>query len=173
INFEPEASQLIVTDVVKSLEEATKSLKAFSMQLRPGILDSLGISEAISWLVDEFAKKSGTKVKKQIESNGVTLDNSTSNAIFRICQETLNNIAKHANATLIEVGFYIDDEEVTLSIIDNGVGMRDSSLNDPFSMGLLGMKERAHLAGGSLEIESDEGKYTKVKYHQLLTAENE
>ena len=173
INFEPEASQLIVTDVVKSLEEATKSLKAFSTQLRPGILDSLGISEAISWLVDEFAKKSGTKVKKQIESNGVTLDNSTSNAIFRICQETLNNIAKHANATLIEVGFYIDDEEVTLSIIDNGVGMRDSSLNDPFSMGLLGMKERAHLAGGSLEIESDEGKYTKVKYHQLLTAENE
>ena len=134
INFEPEASQLIISDVVKSLEDATRALKSFSTQLRPGILDSLGISGAVEWLVDEFERKSGIKTNKRINENGISIDGDVSIAIFRVCQETLNNIHKHAKASLVEVVFQINEKEIILEITDNGIGMSRSKLNDPFSI---------------------------------------
>ena len=168
INFEPEKSQAIIFDVTKSLEDASKSLKTFSTQLRPGILDSLGISEALEWLVDEFVKKSDIEVKKNIDKSDVTIDKELSNNIFRICQESMNNIAKHAGATSVEIAFDIDEKEIVLSITDNGVGIKQEKLQDPFSMGLLGMKERSRLTGALLEIDSEEGEYTKITFHQQL-----
>ena len=168
INFEPETSQLIVADVVKSLEEATKSLKAFSTQLRPAILDSLGIGEAVEWLADEFVKKSAIEVNKNIDDKGAEVDQKILNNIFRICQESLNNIAKHAQSTLVEISFKVTDQHVTLEIVDNGKGIEFSKINNPFSMGLIGMKERARLTGASLEIDSEDGQYTKIRYRQPL-----
>ncbi len=168
IDFEPANSRLIISEVVKSLDSATKSLKDFSKNLRPVILDTHGLKEGVKWLIEEFQKKSNIKVNLDISTADIRVDSNESIALFRICQEALNNIAKHSQASSIEVRLKYDEQEINLEIWDNGIGFDSKVLANSFSMGILGMEERAKLIGGKLTIESIEGEYTKVKFFKRL-----
>jgi PAS domain S-box-containing protein len=136
------------------------SIRRISTELRPAVLD-LGLAAAVEWQVQEFQARSGIQctvrllTKEEVASNGST-------AMFRIFQETLTNVARHAKATRTEVVLQKQQDRLVLLIRDNGRGF---DLTDPSfskSLGLLGMRERAAILGGSVNISSTPGKGTTV-----------
>jgi len=148
-NIEP-----IIETIVNEVNDSIQSLRQISNELRPALLDKLGLLAAIEWLVTEFQKKTGIdshfsaggsqpEIKKDVEIN-----------IFRICQEALTNITKHACATLVNVAIFANEDTFILKITDNGKGINAGILRDPLSMGLLNMRERANLMNAGLNINS-------------------
>ncbi len=145
-----------------SLDSAVRDIRRVSTELRPGILDQMGLEPALEWLVHEFGKRTGMAVEFRCPP-GVALDDKGSIVAFRIAQEALTNVARHAQATRIVIEGKVDDGTFVLTIEDNGVGFSSERLNDPHSIGLFGMRDRAAAAGGRIEIESELGRGTKVR----------
>ncbi|MEQ9305666.1 MAG: ATP-binding protein, partial [Marinoscillum sp.] len=137
--------------------------KNIATRLRPAILDKLGLIPAIEWLVEDQERKSGVSIYLAIQSSPGVYDNSVSIACFRICQEALTNAMKHAKASELTVSLEEQEEFLLLSIDDNGVGMDMDNQGKPFSLGILGMKERAELINGVLDINSKPGSGTKIQ----------
>ncbi len=152
-----------ITDILTEVDGTIQNLRKIATELRPGILDTLGLAASLEWLLKEFSKKTKIQCKVELDINERNFDKDISTCFFRICQETLSNIAKHADASEINVHLLIEEEILILTIKDNGKGMILNKLDNPFSMGLLGMKERAAIIGGHLEITSELGKGTKIK----------
>jgi signal transduction histidine kinase len=130
--------------------------------LRPGILDHLGIAAAIEWQLQETETRTGIRCRAIGLPEQLPLDGKHSTAVFRIFQEMLTNVVRHAAATAIKVEVEIEAAWMTLRVADNGKGFNPSRLSDPDALGLLGMRERALLLGGSVELESRPGKGTTV-----------
>ncbi|MBI3500768.1 MAG: PAS domain S-box protein [Bacteroidetes bacterium] len=160
-----------INDLLKDADLTAQSLRRIATELRPGILDTLGLIPSIQWLVSEFGKKTGIKPSLLLHAKEQQYEKNLSTCFFRVCQEALTNIAKHAQAS--EVKIEIQHQALPpsggdggglliLKISDNGKGMDSEKLKNPFSMGLLGMRERANIAGASLEIKSEQGKGTTV-----------
>ena len=122
------------------------------MDLRPPILDDLGIAEAIKWQAMEF--KNRTKIECNFENdlNDFELDLERSTTLFRVFQETLTNIVRHAGATKVYVTLSQFNESITLQIRDNGCGISPEEVSSLRSLGLLGMRERAMVWGGNVQI---------------------
>ena len=139
---------------VKEVDRLIKSLRKFATELRPGILNTLGLFPSIEWLVKDFEKRSGIRCSVKLKPSNESIDGNVSICCFRICQEALNNVVKHARATFVSVELEHVDRRLVLRVADNGKGMAKGKLGDPFSMGLLGMRERANLVGGRLFINS-------------------
>ncbi len=159
-NFNEEMINPMLSDVDTIIQQ----IRNFATDLRPAILDTLGLLPSIEWLVRDFEKKSGIAAALELNvSEELQLDKNLSICCFRICQEALTNIARHSGATRVSVGIY-QDKELILRITDNGRGILTEKINDPLSMGLLGMRERAHLVGGELTISSDSGSRTSVVF---------
>jgi len=150
-------------EMIKDVDAAIRSMRKIATELRPGILDSLGLIPSIEWLATEFERK--TKIKCQVEMNlrKVKFEKDLSNCFFRICQEALTNISKHAGANKVTISMWQKKKELILTITDNGKGMTSRKLANPFSMGLLGMRERASGIGGSLQIASKKNKGTAIE----------
>jgi signal transduction histidine kinase len=138
----------ILTDINTSLQ----SLRHIANELRPVLIDKLGLYVAIEWLLDEFEKKSGINSRRNGDIDPPELTKMVEINIFRICQEALTNISKHANATLVNIQINHIDDRLCLKIKDNGEGIKPKTLHSPLSMGLLNMKERANLIGAELII---------------------
>lgn len=130
-----------------------KSVKRIITELRPRLLDDLGLTAAIEWQAGEFRQHTGIPCSLTIVPDEITLDPERSTAIFRIFQETLTNISRHAHASRVTVQFRLDDSGVYLHVSDDGVGIREEQIGDSRSFGLLGMRERAHYWGGSVTIQ--------------------
>jgi signal transduction histidine kinase len=130
--------------------------------LRPGVLDSLGLIPALEWQAAEFQKRTGVpcEFKGNVEQVDWGPDRST--ALFRIVQETLTNVARHAQATAVSVSLEDHDGTVTLVVRDNGVGIADLAAAARKSTGVLGMRERALLVNGTIDIASQPGRGTTV-----------
>ncbi|MEN6467095.1 MAG: PAS domain S-box protein [Syntrophaceae bacterium] len=163
----------------KSLREKTASLsnlidmtmktcKRIYMDLRPGMLDHLGLAVAVSWLSDEFQKRTGIACKVSIDPEDMVVDPDLSTAIFRICQETLTNVQRHAEATRVKIDMKAKDDHIELSVRDNGKGITQEQLTKPNSFGLLGIQERALHWGGEVKITGKEGKGTLIKVRMPL-----
>ena len=136
-----------------ALVEATiESVKRISTDLRPGILDHLGLTSAIEWQAGEFEKRTGISCRVDCDPEQMNLDRDRTTTVFRIVQETLTNAARHANATKICVHLKLQDDHLTLRVQDNGRGIAESEISDPKSLGLIGMRERVNNWGGSLGI---------------------
>jgi signal transduction histidine kinase len=131
-------------------------------ELRPGLLDDLGLVAAIEWQAQEFTERTGIECELHLGEKAVTFDRDLSTAIFRIFQETLTNVARHAGATRVRVDVEERPGEWTLVIRDNGRGIADSQVADPRSLGLLGMRERARAWGGKVTFEGAPGQGTVV-----------
>jgi PAS domain S-box-containing protein len=151
---------------IKSMSELIKEtihkVQNISTELRPSALDHLGLAAAIEWEASEFQRRT------QIESNIVSLEEEValneeqSTAVFRIFQEALTNILRHAQATRVDVAMGKEDGELVLTISDNGRGITEDEKSGQCTLGILGMQERAHLVGGEIEITGAEGKGTVV-----------
>ncbi len=133
------------------------SVRKIATDLRPSILDDLGLLAALEWQSEEFAKRSGTKVKFINKAGDITVLPEVATSLFRIYQELLTNIARHANAGLVTASLYIDDKSLYFSIADNGVGFNIDTINRKKTLGLLGIKERTLLIGGNYEIKTRPG----------------
>ena len=137
-----------------------QSIRRISTELRPPVLD-LGLAAAVEWQVQEFQARSGVQCKARLLIREVVTSN-VSTAMFRIFQETLTNVGRHAKATRVEVVLQKQQDRLVLLIHDNGRGfdLVDPSLSK--SLGLLGMRERAAVLGGQVDISSTPGKGTTV-----------
>lgn len=153
------------TDSMAKLVDMTMStLKRIYMDLRPSMLDHLGLAEVIGWQVGEFEKRTGIQSKITIEPEDFHLEQDLSTAIFRIFQETLTNISRHAEATEANISLKAMNNRVELTVKDNGKGITEEHLSKPNSFGLIGIGERAYYWGGNVKIagKKDEGTTVKV-----------
>ena len=131
-------------------------------ELRLAQLDVLGLTAAIDWQLKEFYRRSAIPSRITRLDEVANLSDAQSTAVFRILQETLTNIVRHAGATVVEVSLQAEPDQLTLKVHDNGRGISAAELNDQKSIGLLGMRERAQLVGGDVTITGGAGVGTTV-----------
>jgi len=146
----------------KLIDKTIQRIKRISAELRPGLLDYLGLPAAVEWEGKEFQNRTGIKCEVNIHSEDITLDQDRSTAVFRIFQETLTNAARHANATRVKVSLKEKTGKLELQVRDNGKGITEEQISDPKSFGLIGMRERAQFLGGEVEIKGVQDKGTTV-----------
>ncbi|MBA3971153.1 MAG: PAS domain-containing protein [Bacteroidetes bacterium] len=159
------ASEVVSEEIktmMNTVDGTIQSLRKIATELRPGILDTLGLVPSIEWLAKEFERKSGISCKLEVDVINQTFDKNISICFFRVCQEAFTNIAKHADANRVSLLIFQDETELILTVADNGRGMSGDSLQNPFSMGLLGMHERAKNITGELKIKSRKNEGTVV-----------
>jgi len=147
-----------ITSMSKLVDTTIQTVREISTELRPGVLDDLGLTAAIEWQAQEFQTQTGIRCKFTSSPENITLDQDRSTAIFRIFQETLTNVARHANATRVNVRLKEKADDLILKVRDNGKGITESEISNPKSLGLLGMRERALLFGGEVKISGIQGK---------------
>ncbi len=133
------------------------SVRKIATDLRPSILDDLGLLAALEWQGEEFEKRSGTKFKFINNAGEIEVTTQVATGIFRIYQELLTNIARHANASQVTVILDRDDNSIYFNVKDNGVGFELETINKKKTLGLLGIKERTLLLGGTYEFKSRQG----------------
>jgi PAS domain S-box-containing protein len=155
---------------LKLVGDLIKSLRRLSTELRPSTLDTLGLVASIEWQAQQFEAHTGIRCQLFLPEKDLTLDKERATAIFRIFQETLTNVARHAGATVVQTSLVVGDSRIALITHDNGIGFDSSAVERQGSLGLLGMKERAHLLGGDFKISSSPGKGTTVVVHIPLTS---
>jgi len=158
--------QELLLEKTKSMYElvdtAIQTVKKISAELRPGVLDDLGIAAALEWQAAEFEKLTGIRCEFSSNPKDIILDPDRSTAIFRIFQETLTNVVRHANATKLKASLKKEAGRIVLRIRDNGTGIEKKQISDPGAFGLIGMRERARFLGGEVRISGTPGKGTTV-----------
>jgi signal transduction histidine kinase len=127
-------------------------VRRISAELRPGVLDDLGLVAAIEWQAGEFEQRTGTPCTVRTNGSHAPIDRSLATAVFRIFQEALTNVTRHAHAEHVEVGIEVDDAALSLAVRDDGVGITQDAAQSPKSLGLLGIRERAHRFGGFVSV---------------------
>jgi signal transduction histidine kinase len=145
---------------IASVNDGVHSVRKICSGLRPGILDDLGLVVAIDWQMNEFASRTGISCQFTDPPGELHLDSDLATVIFRIFQESLTNIARHAEAKSVRASLYEQDENLVLVVEDDGKGFHESEIAK--SLGILGMKERAAACGGSVQVSSNSGKGTKI-----------
>jgi len=152
-----------INSMLEIIDSAIKQVKRLSSELRPRILDDLGIVDAIDWQASNFQETTGIKCDVHyVETREISLERDKATAIFRIFQEALTNIARHANASMVNVQLERKNNKIMLKVIDNGVGITKEQISALNSLGLLGMSERARSLGGKLRIKGVKGRGTIV-----------
>jgi PAS domain S-box-containing protein len=149
--------------ILKLVDETILSVRRIATELRPGILDDLGLVAAVEWAAEEFEARTGIQCHLDLPEGDIVLDQERTTAIFRIFQETLTNVTRHAEATRVDVRLGREDGNIVLEVRDNGRGIAAEELSSGRSLGILGMRERALLLGGELTIRGAPGKGTTVK----------
>jgi PAS domain S-box-containing protein len=159
--------------IIELIDQTVESVQKISAKLRPGILDELGLVPAIEWQSQEFQNRTGIHCECILPKIDVIISDDKATAIFRIFQEALTNVARHADAKRVSVIFKQVDHTLTLEVTDNGQGISLGQRNDSNSLGLLGMKERALVFGGQVKIHGVSGKGTNVKVEMPLDIDGE
>jgi PAS domain S-box-containing protein len=144
------------------LLDSIERIRSISKELRPSILDDLGLAEAVEWHLEELKKLTGINYKLTITPEEFKLAPEISIIFFRIVQEILTNIKRHANATLVRINLARDEKTVRLAATDNGRGIKKAEIDDPKSFGIIGMRERVISFGGNFRIMGAKGKGTKL-----------
>ncbi|MBN1406505.1 MAG: hypothetical protein JW956_01875, partial [Calditrichaceae bacterium] len=152
-----------VESSIQFIDQAVKSIQKITTQLRPGILDELGLIAAIEWQAREFEKQTGIQCDCTLPKETINLDPKHSTALFRITQEALTNAARHSFAERVSIYLKEEDDRLVLEITDNGKGIHQAQINNPNSLGLLGIKERAMVFGGKVTINGINQRGTNVK----------
>ena len=149
--------------ILKLLEQTIQSIRRIGTELRPGILDDMGLVAALEWAAEDFETRTGTKCQVSLPDGDIALDPEATTALFRIFQETLTNVARHADATEVDVRLGKENGNLILEVRDNGKGIGEEHLLAGRSLGILGMRERVLLLGGTLTISGTPGKGTTVR----------
>jgi PAS domain S-box-containing protein len=148
---------------IESINDGVKVVRTICSGLRPGVLDDLGLAAAIEWQANEFSLRNGVQCQVSVPPVDLHLDGDRATATFRIFQECLTNVIRHAQAKSVCIALTQEDENILLVVEDDGIGFCKSGLSNSLgSLGLLGMKERAQFCGGDVQIFSSPGNGTKV-----------
>lgn len=148
--------------LTQSIEAIIHAVREIATALRPRILDELGLVAAIEWLGHDFETRTGIRSHCSLPPHGLSLGSGQATALFRICQEALTNVVRHAHATHVHLYVARMDHEVTLEVIDDGCGISDQALANARSLGLAGMRERAQQWGGTMSIRRTSEKGTTL-----------
>jgi signal transduction histidine kinase len=144
------------------IDEIINNVRRISSELRPNILDYIGLLPSLEWLLEDFKKKTETDVSFVSDIKEIKVDKSTSTSIFRIFQEAITNIIRHANATFVQMNIEEDNKNYVVQLLDNGVGVAEEKINNLKSLGVIGMKERALQINSLLDISNRAEGGTKV-----------
>ena len=147
----------------KLIDGTIEMVHRISADLRPGLLDDFGLVPALEWFAKDFQKRSGIVCRARLEVDDLALDKEMSTTIFRIFQETLTNVARHAEARRVEVRLAASGGRLILEVSDDGRGITKKQMNDPRSFGIIGMRERAHSWGGEVLITGNRDRGTTVR----------
>jgi signal transduction histidine kinase len=147
--------------VLLQIDRIINSVRRIASGLRPEVLDEIGLSAAVEWQAREFSRRTGIRCVVEISPGFTDPDRDRSTALFRIFQELLTNVARHANATRVAVHL-ADSDTLALKVEDNGRGIQEQELESPRSLGFLGLRERVLAFGGSIDVRGQEGKGTTV-----------
>ena len=154
---------------IRSMEEFIDAtiggVQRIVSELRPAILDDLGLVAAIEWQAQDFQRRTGIACTLHVNEDHLEIDSERATVVFRICQEALTNVARHANATTVGIRLEAQQGTMMLEVADNGRGIADEKLADPRALGLLGMRERAELFGGFVTIAGHPEAGTIVTLH--------
>jgi len=149
--------------MLRTVNATIKTIRHICTELRPSMLDDFGLAAAMQWQADEFQKRTGIECMVNIGSEDIEIDKDRCTAIFRIFQEALINVYKHASATKTTANLTRDNNSIILEIMDNGIGIKDEQLSKLQSYGLLGMRERVYPWGGRVTITGKKNQGTKVR----------
>jgi two-component system sensor histidine kinase UhpB len=144
------------------VDNTIQTVQKISAELRPGLLDDLGLVPALEWLAQEFESQTNVPCRLQFHCEMVNIDPDCSTAIFRISQEALTNISRHAKATRVEISLKEENSALILRIKDNGKGIKPDEVFAPASLGLMGMRERIRPFGGEMKIAGSPKKGTTL-----------
>ena len=150
------------------LDTAIASVRRIATDLRPPILDDLGFGEAVKWQTEEFAKRSGLDITLDLQAQALVEDDLVATALFRIVQESLTNVARHAGATQVKVSLTADESNLLLTVSDNGAGIAADARTGN-GIGLVSMRERATALGGKFNIAGVPGAGTTIAVTLPLT----
>ena len=150
-----------VQNMCELIDNTISDVRHIATRLRPPVLDDLGLVDALEWHTTDFEKRTGIACVLT-HQDVPELNEYTAIAAFRVAQEALTNVARHAGASNVDVTLRVRDGELVVSVVDNGCGFEVERLSEHKSFGIAGMRERASLAGGRLEIRSRPGQGTEV-----------
>ncbi|HEV8234252.1 MAG TPA: histidine kinase [Gemmatimonadaceae bacterium] len=156
--------------VLGRLDDVMIAVRRIVTELRPSVLDQLGLGDAIEWQAQDFASRTGLALDLDIRCESDALSGAVSSSVFRMLQEALNNVAKHANATRVRVALHIEPLLLSLDVSDDGRGITREELRGSHSLGLLGLRERAIALGGSVNVFRDVNAGTTVALRLPLSA---
>lgn len=145
------------------VDDTIRSVRRIITELRPEVLDHLDLSSALEWQIQEFRARTGIKTSFQSTVQNSPLNQEGVTAIFRILQETLTNVNRHAQASMVQVKLIDNEDSIILEVKDNGRGITEEETKKTGSFGILGMKERVLLLGGALTMKGNPGKGTTVR----------
>ena len=157
-------------DLLGRLDNVMVSVRRIITELRPSVLDELGLADAIEWQAHEFATRTGLALDLNVEVEGGVVPDPVASAVFRMLQEALTNTARHAHARHVSVSLRQDARSLALDVIDDGQGITESEVRGRRSLGLLGLRERAIACGGTVEIRGEPGVGTTVSLRLPLVA---
>ena len=144
------------------IDSTVQLVRKLSTGLRPQILDEMGLGAAICWQAAEFQKRVGIRCRLKLPDEQIAPDKELSTAVFRIFQEVLTNVARHAGASSVDVDLSISGDKLILTVADDGIGISEEQIRSHNSLGLLGMRERAQVFGGEIIIRGEAGRGTTV-----------
>lgn len=149
---EPSTARAAVAGMMDRVDTAIGIVRRIAGDLRPGVLDRLGLVAAIEWQAAEFERRTGVRCQVRCQGECPAFDRAQSTEIFRIVQETLANVSLHARAASVKVTMTCTPDRVALRVSDNGRGIPQEAIESDQSLGLVGMRERATILGGTLTL---------------------
>lgn len=158
----PDALREQISATTKLVDDAIQTLHEIVRELRPGVLDHLGLRAALEWQMQEFQERAKIECQFTSDLDEVEADPQRATAVFRILQEVLTNVARHAQATRVQASLRKQANDLILEVRDNGKGISEAQISSVGRFGLLGMRERAHVFGGDVVIRGSPGEGTTV-----------
>jgi PAS domain S-box-containing protein len=159
---DPGAGERILS-MSQLIDETIEEVRSMAIRLRPGVLDTLGLVDALEWYTTDFEKRTGTTcIFSHYDVPGIK--DTLATAAYRIAQEALTNVTRHAAAKQVNVSLETDNGILSLSVVDDGRGFNIAVLSENEALGVAGMRERATLVGGELEVRSQRNKGTEVTF---------
>jgi len=152
-----------IHEIERNVNNIIRTVRRIATDMRPGILDELGVAAALEWLVKDFQKRTGIRGKIVLQGVDRMSDTVLSTAIFRIVQEALTNVVRHAASSQVNVSLEKMNNALILEVRDNGIGIMEGQISDSKSLGLIGMRERVLLLGGEVAISGKPGEGTLVR----------
>ncbi|HET9963122.1 MAG TPA: PAS domain S-box protein [Nitrospiraceae bacterium] len=165
-----EQLQKRMTAMIEAIDSAIVTVQRIAIELRPVVLEQFGLASALIWQAMQFERRTGIRCRCHTIPRLNDIDKQRALLLFRIIQEALTNIARHAHASIVDITGQERGEDLSIVVQDNGKGIPDKAVSDPASFGLRGMQERARLAGATLTIEGHPGAGTTLAVHCPMKA---